>query len=523
MRTVFLVPRRSDGGHRDRLWAYCRARWERYFPDIEVVEGHHDEGSFNRSAAINRAAADAGDWDLGIVIDSDVMLSVSQVRAAIDRAAGTGRVTWGHRRWRGFAESWTERWVRERKDFGPDLDRDEMDLYVERTNPLSWSCFIVIPRAVFDDMGGFDERFRGWGFEDLAFQSVVAGLFGFERVEGDVVHLWHPRSDERILLGRSRSTASDDYIRNGLLGRRYMLALRRDHDGHDRDRPASEVERERDMSNLVRDDAKFLAVARGRGMPEAKWGDWWPTLPELRDGARVHREAHPAGGATVTVVVTTGGSAETWPERSAYLRASLASLTEHVTGPIVQRVIYSDWPDEFRPELAAIAGEHGFYVAGEGHHGYTDARRRLWAYLAKRAQGSYIFATEDDFVYDRDVDLAPMIATLQANRDLRQLALLRAPYYPREVEAGGVLASLKEPPVLVNHRPHPFMEHRDHFTANPSLFRRSLTDVPWPRAKSSERVFGDQVLRDKSARFAYWGAGEPWVSHIGAVRAGEGY
>jgi hypothetical protein len=72
MRTVFLVPRRNDNGPRDKLWAYCRARWETYFPDIPIFEGHHDDGPFNRSAAVNRAAKLAGEWDLGIVIDSDV-------------------------------------------------------------------------------------------------------------------------------------------------------------------------------------------------------------------------------------------------------------------------------------------------------------------------------------------------------------------------------------------------------------------------------------------------------------------
>jgi hypothetical protein len=89
MKVVFLVPRRKDDGPRDRIWAYCRARWERLFPDVEVVEGHHDDGAFNRSAAINRAAEladEGGPWDIGIVIDADVILSESQVRARPRRA-----------------------------------------------------------------------------------------------------------------------------------------------------------------------------------------------------------------------------------------------------------------------------------------------------------------------------------------------------------------------------------------------------------------------------------------------------
>ena len=93
MRTVFLVPRRADGGHRDKVWAWCRRRWETLFPDVPIYEGHHDEGLFNRSAAINNAAraADAdGHWDLAIVIDSDVLLPLTQVRAAINvRTFGT--------------------------------------------------------------------------------------------------------------------------------------------------------------------------------------------------------------------------------------------------------------------------------------------------------------------------------------------------------------------------------------------------------------------------------------------------
>jgi len=533
-RVVFLVPRRNDDGWRDRVWAYARARWERYFPDVEVVEGHHDDGSFNRSAAVNRAAKLAGDWDVGIVIDSDVMIDQAQGYSAIATAVVERKVTWGHTRWRGFAESWTERWIREKRDLGPTLDRDEMDLYVERTNPLSWSCFIAIPREVFDDMGGFDERFRGWGFEDMAFQSVVVGKYPWTRMKGDIIHLWHPRSDERIILGQTRTTASDDYIRNGLLGRRYMLALRRDHFGHDRANVADESERQRDMNNLRRDDEKFLAVAKQRKMPEADWSSWWPTLDELIEGAR----AHVAGPEpTITVVVHTGGTSENWSTRKRYLVASLDSLTARLRGPIVQRVVYSDWGDEYRDELRAIVEPFGFYVAGEGHHGYTASMGRMWRYLAKRAVGEYVFQAEDDFEYVRDVDLAPMIDTLRVNPDLQQIALLRDAFYQDEKETGGILGWPEPAFSKQGWKGHYRLEHRLFFTANPSLFRRSLTETPWPtdeqsrrvlgrrpdQSPSSETAFGRLVLADPKKRVAFWGAGEEWIRHIGAVRAGVGY
>lgn len=525
MRAVFLVPRRKDNGHRDRLWAWCRARWERYFPEIAIYEGHHDDGLFNRAAGVNRAAAIAdkdGPWDLGIVLDSDVFLTEPAVRDAIALAVETGSVVWPHTRWRELRQDWTERTLVDRRDFGAAwVDRD-LDVYVGTTNPISWSCCIVIPRAIWDDMGGFDERFRGWGWEDMAAQSVICGLYPWKRLGADVYNLWHERSPERIVKGQPRSTASEAYVLNARLGRRYMLALRRDHAMHDRPEPADEVERQRDIRNLQLDDAKWSAEAKRHGLPD--WDDWWPTLEELRDGAKAHRAGAPLTSPTVTVVVRTGGEPDRWEERSAYLRQSLASLNEQVSGPIVQRVVYSDWDPEYRAQVQAIAAEHGFYVSGPDRHvGYVAAMQQLWGYISRKALGSHILSVEDDFLYDRPVDLVPMIETLADNPHLRQIALLRAPAYPREFEAGGVIESLKSPVELRNHRPHPFLEHRDHFTANPSLWRKSLVSTPWPSGTNTERRFGDAVLRDQTAAFAYWGAGEPWISHIGETKAAHAY
>jgi hypothetical protein len=519
MNIVFLVPRRADGGARDRLWALCRDRWERYFPEIRVVEGHHDEGPFSRAAAVNRAAEAAGDWDLGIVIDADVMLGVSQVRAAIDRAATTGRVTWAHRRWRGVSEAWTDRIVRDARDFGPELDRDEIDLLVERTNPLSWSCCFVVPRAVWDDAGGFDERFRGWGFEDMAWQSLIVGLYGHERIEGDVVHLWHPRSEERIQPGLGRGTASPEYVTNARLGRRYMLALRRDHSRHDRgDVSVSEEERQRDIANLRADDAKYSPVVRQLRLPD--WDDWWPTLEELRDGAKAARAGTEAP--TITLIVHSGGEEAAWTERSAYLRTSLASLSAKVTGPIVQRVLYSDWAGH-RGELEAIAGEHGFYVAGQGHHGYTAGMSRMWDYLSRRARGEYVFQAEDDFLFHEPIDLADLVEVLRGQPKLAQVALLRAPAYESEREKGGILGWPTESFEPVQVAGYTVLAHRNFWTQNPSLFRRAITSRPWPNAASSERVFGDQLFRDPTIRTALWGNGQAQIEHIGAMRAGAAY
>ena len=523
MRVVFLVPRRKDNGHRDRLWEWCRRRWETYFPDVPIYEGHHDDGPFNRAAAVNRASslADAdGGWDYGIVIDSDVFLWEPAVREAIAVAAAEGAVVWPHTRWRELREDWTTRTLNDRRDFGAEMTDRDMDVYVAVTNPISWSCCMVIPRAIWDDIGGMDERFRGWGWEDMAWQSLICGLYPWRRLGADVYNLWHERSPERIVKGQPRSTASEAYITNARLGRRYMMALRRDHSMHDRPDAADETERQRDISNIRIDDAKWSAEAKRHALPD--WDGWWPTLEELRDGAKEHRLG-PAP--SVTVVVRSGGEPDRWDERSEYLRQSLASLAEQVSGPIVQRVIYSDWGAGRRAELEAIAEPFGFYVVGPDQHlGYPGMMQQLWRYIGRgKARGSHIFSVEDDFLYDRPVDLDPIIETLAENPQVRQVALLRGPAFPREFEAGGVIPTMKSQPALRNHRPFPFLEHRDHFTANPSLWRKSLVDTPWPSGENTERRFGNEILRDPDATFAYWGEGDPWIHHIGERRAADVY
>jgi N-terminal domain of galactosyltransferase len=462
------------------------------------------------------------------VIDSDVFLRKSAVQAAVETALRTGKITWPHTRWRGISELWAKRVIDDGHDFGPEIDHDDMDVLVERTNALSWSCCIVIPRAAWDRLGGFDQRFRGWGYEDMAFQSAVVGLLGFERLpaEGnergwaDVYHLWHPRSEERIQQGSPATTASRDYITNGRLGRRYMVALRRDHAKHDRIAPWLPGEIERDIENLRNDERKFEILAKRAGLED--WSAWWPSLEELVEGAK---RARARDVPEVALILRTGGEDDVWPERSTYLRQSLASLAERVTGPIQRRVIFSDWSERFTAELEEIAREHGFYVVGGGHRGYIASVRRLWRYIDVRVREPFLCLVEDDFLYLRDVDLTPMIETLVVTPRVQQIALLRDACYESERERGGILGWPEDQFTAVD-QANPRrarLEHRLFWTMNPSVFSRAIVRTNWPVADSSERVFGNLLLRDARVRFAFWGTGEPWIEHIGETRASDVY
>jgi hypothetical protein len=173
-----------------------------------------------------------------------------------------------------------------------------------------------------------------------------------------------------------------------------------------------------------------------------------------------------------------------------------------------------------------IAARYGFYVVGSGHHGYIGSVQRLWRYISTRVRADFVFLAEDDFLYVKNVDLPAMMRVLAGNRSLRQIALLREAAYAREREPGDHILSWNRDSftMMSNNRGDDWMEHRNFWTMNPSLIRRDvIVNNPWPTQANSERLFGDRVLAEKSARVAFWGAGDAWLRHIGETRAGGPY
>lgn len=196
MKTVTLVPRRADGGQRDALWRHCRARWEHDYPDWPIHEGHHTEGLFNRSAAINAASAEAGEWDVAVIIDSDIVCDPRIVRDAVDYAHLTGKLMLGGDQRVMLSQSGTEKIL-------DGYDGDWWPLR-ETVNPDETMCCMVVARSLWDRVGGFDPLFVGYGFEDLAFIVACETMTGETvlRLPGLVYHLWHPPAEGSHQLSR---------------------------------------------------------------------------------------------------------------------------------------------------------------------------------------------------------------------------------------------------------------------------------------------------------------------------------
>lgn len=194
MRTVILVPYRSDGGRRDVLWKFTAEWLARHHPEYPIYVGESPTGLFNRSAAINHAAELAGDWDVAVVCDSDTLVSPSQFEDAVAQAHSTGRLTSALTQVIELSEKSTDKFLAD-----PNIDPSTLpSARTRKSEILTQSSVIAVPRPLWDAIGGFDDKFTGWGCEDNAFwlaASIVAadGKTNGKplRIKGPAFHLWH--------------------------------------------------------------------------------------------------------------------------------------------------------------------------------------------------------------------------------------------------------------------------------------------------------------------------------------------
>ena len=210
MKVAILVHRRGGFPDRDRLWAFCRTWWLNDFPDWEVHEGTGPDGAFCRSHAINEAATKAGDWDVAVIIDADVLVDPAAVRSAVDLAVATDSMVLAYHRRVLLGENGTNQILSGFRGNWDGLDRQCADRYD------ACSSAVVVTRALWDAVGGFDERFVGWGWEDVAFRVACETVSGREmtKIAATCWHLFHITSsgnNSRQTTFRANKKLGDTY------------------------------------------------------------------------------------------------------------------------------------------------------------------------------------------------------------------------------------------------------------------------------------------------------------------------
>lgn len=189
MSVSVVVPFRPGDPERDRLWAWCRARWEMAFPGWEIVVAADDDclGPWRKGVAIRHGLLRAS-GEIVAIVDADVWCD--QVAAAVELVrSGTARWVAPFRRVLRLTPGATERVLGGEAiaEVGARGSAWVEPAYVQSAA----GGMVAMPRetAVVVPM---DPRFAGWGGEDHAWAYALETLVGPRvRLDGPLWHLWH--------------------------------------------------------------------------------------------------------------------------------------------------------------------------------------------------------------------------------------------------------------------------------------------------------------------------------------------
>lgn len=207
MKVSVCAPHRPVDQEREANWQRTRQQWHEV--GWPVYTGNNEEPIFSRSKSINLAAAQATDSDVLVISDTDILLwSPGQAVLAAEEAF----------RHNAYAIAYSVLYVLDWDDTrAVRAGREPSPRMAIETLRLIWGGLFAVSRELFDCVGGFDERFTGWGSQDIAFVVAASTLGEKRRIVGDAYHLrhnpmWeHPEDDP---------TRAED----GALGQRYLAA-----------------------------------------------------------------------------------------------------------------------------------------------------------------------------------------------------------------------------------------------------------------------------------------------------------
>lgn len=179
--TTVVIPWRDLGHRADACRVVCDA-YRAALTDVPLLLVDSGHTPFNRAASRNTAIGYLPDDEVVIVADADTIPTAPALLTAVERA-WSGRLQYPFTVCHYLTEAGTDLVLRGSE---PDPTRIEFSI------PGAQGGILVMLAGAWRSVGGMDEAFIGWGYEDNEFHARAATLGPPARHEGVVWHLWHP-------------------------------------------------------------------------------------------------------------------------------------------------------------------------------------------------------------------------------------------------------------------------------------------------------------------------------------------
>lgn len=185
MRQQIVLPwRDTDEQWRRKHFNFLYDYYSREF-DVLTADSTHDD--FNRSEARNRGV-EMTESEVAVIIDADNYIPLNQIWQAITKAHSHDTLVKPFR-WFGYiTEDSTNNFY--------DLFESGLEYHPAYIGPavrgFTGGAY-VMKKSLWQEIGGMDEGFVGWGAEDDAFHLKIEGTLGsVKTIDGQDYHLYHP-------------------------------------------------------------------------------------------------------------------------------------------------------------------------------------------------------------------------------------------------------------------------------------------------------------------------------------------
>jgi glycosyltransferase involved in cell wall biosynthesis len=231
-----LVPFRADDEQRAETWDWLRRYYAHELPGAEIVVGSDDGVPFSKSCAVNDAASRAT-GDVYVILDADCYLPSSAFLPYAQQVRQTDRRRW----FMPYLAMWRIRRPESERVLASDPSKPyriaspppasivqggtEARRYAYKARRYG-ALVQLMPAEAFWEVGGWDERFRGWGQEDGAFAKALDTLWAPRSYDGHhhAMHLWHARIGEGGGRTTRRWVGQDEPLTNARLAEEYHAA-----------------------------------------------------------------------------------------------------------------------------------------------------------------------------------------------------------------------------------------------------------------------------------------------------------
>jgi hypothetical protein len=189
LRAVTLVPYRPNDGPVGERYRWL---WDHTLPALEalgmpVFTGEPRGEAWARGQALNAASEAAGAWDVALIADCDTIPEPLSIERAFYWVSKTGGAVRPHMQRAMLNAAGTLVFLQRGADYL--IERK----HYNRSYP--GGGLLVLTRAAWEAVGGYDEDFIGWGYEDSDFNLRLLRHSAWDRIPGRAWHLFHPTDD----------------------------------------------------------------------------------------------------------------------------------------------------------------------------------------------------------------------------------------------------------------------------------------------------------------------------------------